>query len=360
MINHDELLASLRPLFPDAPGAPGIKLIGRYRDAALNLASRWTLVFLPDMHLLDDADATSYPKYHFSRNPQGTNLEATLRALATLRGQRPGQLLVYQLGDLFDVWRARSGATEKLKVDSIAGAHSAVIDLLRSSPPLGVKARLLAGNHDYVIHHLPDWQALRFELISASAPGAGDVLVVHGDAIDWAEEAAPDELQAWAVRLASDHDGGTRQFDLSDQRAATVTNQRLAAGDEVIGLGLTQYQDHGLLGAVADIAAIGADLAGLNIGVDPRTRFFRQAATAARLLKQHGHDVRVVVIGHTHSARMVYGDRGDGQRMVLMDCGAWFGKCKFGAAGADLWAQQLGVLADNDLRIYQLGHSLVA
>ena len=46
--------------------------------------------------------------------------------------------------------------------------------------------------------------------------------------------------------------------------------------------------------------------------------------------------------------------------MVLMDCGAWFGKCKFGAAGADLWAQQIGVLAENDLRIYQLGNPVVA
>lgn len=136
-------------------------------------------------------------------------------------------------------------------------------------------------------------------------------------------------------------------------------NQKIPKADELLGLGLTEYHDHGLLGAIADIAGIGADLVGVNIGADASTRFFRQAATAARLLKQHGHDVRLVVIGHTHSARMVYGDRGDGQRMVMMDCGAWFGKCKFGATGPDLWAQQIGVLADNDLRIYQLGHPLV-
>ena len=360
MITHDELLASLRPLFPDAPGAPGIKLINRYRDGGLGLASRWTLVFLPDMHLLNDADANSYPKYHFERNPQGVNLETTLRALATLRAQRPGELLVYQLGDLFDVWRSRTGATEKLKVDAIAGAYSSVVDLLRSSPPAGVKARLIAGNHDYVIHHLPDWQAVRFELISASVPGGGDVLVVHGDVFDWAEQAAPDDFQAWAVRLASDHDGGTHQFDLSDEIAATVANKKLSTADEALGFGLTQYQDHGLLGTIADIAAIGADLVSVNIGVDASTRFFRQAATAARALKEHGHDVRVVVIGHTHSARMIYGNRGDGQRMVLMDCGAWFGKCKFGANGPELWAQQIGVLTDNDLRIYQLGHAPAA
>jgi UDP-2,3-diacylglucosamine pyrophosphatase LpxH len=356
MITHAEILDLLRATFPDVDGDPGVTLVARYRDPRLALASRWTLLFVPDMHLLTDADLGTYPNYHFTKSPQGDDLEKLLGNLAELRAARPGELLVYQIGDLFDAWRSRTAGTYKEKVDAIAASFAPLIDLFRSSPPEGVKARLLAGNHDYVIHQLADWSALRFEIIPASAPGGGDVLIVHGDVFDWAEQAAPDDLQAWAVRLAADHDGGTNTFEVVDQTVVQKANEHLPQGDAPIGQDLTSFVDHGPIESALDILAIGFDLLGVDIGVDARTRFFPQAAKAARILKDHGHDIRVVVIGHTHSARMVYGDRGDGQQLLLMDCGAWFGKCRFGG-GPVLWSQQIGVVSDNDLRIYQLGRN---
>jgi hypothetical protein len=63
--------------------------------------------------------------------------------------------------------------------------------------------------------------------------------------------------------------------------------------------------------------------------------------------------LHVVVIGHTHHARISVDDSNPGAPLLLMDCGAWIENyaSSDGTAGPNC---QLGVVAGNDLRIYQL------
>jgi hypothetical protein len=62
-----------------------------------------------------------------------------------------------------------------------------------------------------------------------------------------------------------------------------------------------------------------------------------------------------VVIAHSHWARLLTGDRGDGKQLILMDCGAWFARCRLARDADWIWSAQIGVLLDDDLRIYQMG-----
>ncbi len=67
--------------------------------------------------------------------------------------------------------------------------------------------------------------------------------------------------------------------------------------------------------------------------------------------------MRLVVIGHTHNARIVRGKRPDGSLFVLMDCGACGGTGFLSdELGAPILNLQIGVKVADDLRIYQLGY----
>ena len=92
----------------------------------------------------------------------------------------------------------------------------------------------------------------------------------------------------------------------------------------------------------------------------PRQTFYTDIAWwAEQISKDGGTDVRVVVIGHTHQARIVRGTRPDGTPFVLMDCGAWVGTSFLSDdLDAPIANGQIGVKVGDDLRIYQLGYTV--
>ncbi|MCP5108281.1 MAG: hypothetical protein GY950_33150, partial [bacterium] len=66
-------------------------------------------------------------------------------------------------------------------------------------------------------------------------------------------------------------------------------------------------------------------------------------------------DLRTAVIGHTHHARITT-DQRDGKFFALVDCGAWIEKSTAVTGGEETVIKnaQIGVLHNNDVRIYQL------
>jgi hypothetical protein len=92
----------------------------------------------------------------------------------------------------------------------------------------------------------------------------------------------------------------------------------------------------------------------------PRQTFFTDIAWYAQGMSHEGSkDVRLVVIGHTHHARLVRGKRADGALFVLMDCGAFVGTSFLSdELDAPMANAQIGVKVGNDLRIYQLGYTV--
>ena len=285
LVTHDQILNALRAVFPEQAGAqPAIRLLARCKDDSLGLPARSASVFVPDMHMLGNADAAAYPRYHFT-DQQDRDLQQALAALADLRDADPFALNVYQIGDLFDFWRTRGGRDPKTEVSEIAADHAEIVDLLRDR----LEARILAGNHDYICHLLDEWRAARFFIMRGEA-GGGDILILHGDELDWAERLAPDAAQAAIVKIARGIDAPTQAFDTLDADAASTINRSLPTGDAAIGPAIATYSEPGAIGSFLDDVSFAADLASLPIG-DTRTRFFRQAAALSRELAALGHDV---------------------------------------------------------------------
>jgi hypothetical protein len=92
----------------------------------------------------------------------------------------------------------------------------------------------------------------------------------------------------------------------------------------------------------------------------PRQTFFTDIAWWSQgVSEKQGSDIRLMVIGHTHRARIVRGKRPDKTPFVLMDCGAFVGTSFLSdELDAPIANAQIGVKVGNDLRIYQLGYTV--
>ena len=75
-------------------------------------------MFIPDLHLLSIEAAKVFPNTGFRIEEP---LIRFLRALAAFKESHPGEMQVFQIGDLFDIWRIKGSGAPKRKVDTING-----------------------------------------------------------------------------------------------------------------------------------------------------------------------------------------------------------------------------------------------
>jgi UDP-2,3-diacylglucosamine pyrophosphatase LpxH len=352
MLNHQDILEKLRSAFP---GERGVTLVARYADDALKLPTRRAHVFIGDCHMLNNEDTQAYPKYQFL---QSEDLRTLLKALTELKAAGPGQLRVWHLGDLFDIWRARGGIGPAAEVDKITHDHHEIVDYLREGPPGGVRARIIAGNHDYALYELGEWRADRYRIVDNDAPDGGDILVLHGDVFSWIEK-LPDERQARAVRFATWHAAGTKVLSNNEEPIIAEINRGLNR-DTPFGEGevlLASARPTDLAAAPPEpINVIDGDAG------DPdadNKKNFAGAKELAKAMRERGHNIRLMITGHAHYARLVQGAIGD-TRFVLMDCGAWIGYVRLSKDEDRIHSGQIGVMVGNELRLYQIGWRLVS
>ncbi len=340
MLNHDEVAEFLAAEFP------ALRVVARWADPELRLPPARARIFVPDLHLLAESDAAQYPTTRFKLRNE---LRRFLAALVRFKNDHPGELEVLHLGDLFDLWRARGPGTVKEKVDAIVADYRDEVAALFRGPPVGVRAGLVAGNHDYDLHYLAEWNALRFAFLNDSPAGQPDALALHGDQFDFVERIVPHPLRAAMVRLFRQTASAGHELDQEQAADVLALNDQLPRGDQVAGTGLTD------LAPPDGLAAGSTNVIHWSPQVGRIGRFFEPARQLAVALKGRGRDIRLVICGHSHHARIVVGDRGDGVTMALVDCGAWLGQCRFGPGSPWRPSAQLGVLVGNDARIYQLG-----
>lgn len=341
MLIHKDILKSLQTAFPDE-----VHIVARYATPHLELPGGRAHLFLPDFHLLNDEDALAYPNNGFV---QDEDLLQLLKRLARLKKNNPAMLLVWHLGDLFDIWRARGGLGPAAEVDKIRADHGTIIDRLRLGPPTGVRALFMAGNHDFELFNLTEWQAARWRIIENEDRDAGDVLVLHGDIFSWIER-LPDEIAARAVRFARWTSSGEHDL-FNDQETVASLNRELPLGDRPLGENKASLTSQPLDAADLDINVINGETGHPNA---KNKKFYKGAKALATAMRERGHNIRVVVIGHTHFARIVKGEI-EGKPFVLMDCGSWIGSCRLAPEQPFQRCAQVGVLAQNELRLYQLG-----
>jgi UDP-2,3-diacylglucosamine pyrophosphatase LpxH len=326
---HDRLLATLREV-------ADVCLVSKLRDPRLNFPDEDRLnVFIPDIHLV-----TKRRPFAFRTNAVET-LADLLGALRTFKSEvRPEKLVVYQLGDLFDLWREVDGFDPAADVASaIEDSHAGLMEAFYDSE---LDAQFLLGNHDYDLYRFPNfdtWQRYFYP--------APSVLVMHGDVLDWVED-LPDQLQQFFVYLFAPNVRPERVH----LAAMRPFNQQM---------GRRRRLNEGLPGGIAPLGRVAA----------PDTRIERfnvQDAQSAPAMRKHLDAVRqkcgeagarfglpltTAVIGHTHHARIAVHE--DGEKLfTLVDCGAWIEECVTEDDPTPRPNAQIAALGGNEIRIYQL------
>ena len=349
-----------------------VQLVARLKDARLgHPAVHGVRVFIPDVHLLsnDRVKDFKYATNHVEILTDVAGELITFKQAATGAGV---PVTVYQLGDFVDLWREnpmyfkmKEGAEKtELNVQKVLESHTRLSRRL-FGPELGT--RRVLGNHDFDTHELETGigSELRyyFPYDRESYPVA---VALHGDIFDSRERRMSEWLEHWGVY----HFGPKveqKVYDLQDLSAKIIQDHE---GKD--------YQDHiqlpepAALGKSAHVrderTLLKEELAqsrfNVKVAGDPSVpeglfKFLPEAEYVTALVNDEtGWDVRFVVIGHTHHARIAVDERsekdGGSKRgfFALVDCGAWLEEGNLD--GKVVRNSQIGVLYDNDVRIYQL------
>src|SRR5260370_37457079 len=193
---HSELLRSLQAVAQ-------VQLVARVQDDRLNFPQAGELhVFIPDLRLITAARRVE-AGYTYGTNYPGL-LEAVVKSVRAfkLASAPAGEVVVYQIGDLFDLWRQVDGLDPNANAASaIQNDHASLLAALRDPD---VNAQFLLGNHDYDLYRFPNFDAWQRSYVLAPS-----VMLLHGDVVDWVEQ-LPDELKNLVLFLFSaSHPPGT-------------------------------------------------------------------------------------------------------------------------------------------------------
>ena len=320
-----------------------MQLVARLQDDRLNFPQTDELhVFIPDLHLITAARRVEAGYTYGTNYPE--LLEAVVKSLRALKlaSAPAGEVVVYQIGDLFDLWRQVDGLDPNANAASaIQNDHASLLVALRD-PDLN--AQFLLGNHDYDLYRFPNFDAWQRSYVLAPS-----VMLLHGDVFDWVEK-LPDELQNLVLFLFTSNPAGT-----ADLEKLRPLNNRQRAGKN--------FHDfiQNRVPAPTGKWREAADDDGLswNVQVDgtaPKEMLLyldeaRQKCDAAN--RQFGSALNVAVIGHTHHARIAVHDAAD-EFFALMDCGAWIENCNTADDPTPRPNAQIAALGANEARIYQL------
>jgi UDP-2,3-diacylglucosamine pyrophosphatase LpxH len=343
---HARLLSTLQ-------GIADVRLVAALKDDRLGYPGANDLrIFVPDVHLISDARQQQGGFQYFSNHTD--LLTEVFIALAQLRQQAApaANVSVYCIGDLLDLWREAPGFAAG--DDAAACIRDSHEDLIVAALSRDLQARFLLGNHDFNLYHWPAYTAWerRFYLPDTTAEQPR-VMLVHGDIFDWIES-FPTEVKQILVYLfspnAAPNTHALGQMEALALRAhAGRTYQQSIQAPQPLHLGALRRMDGDPVPPRWNVQTPGQSPPEI-------LRYLAAAAaeTAARNT-EFNLDLRLMVIGHTHFARIAVQEDAD-SFFVLMDCGAWIEQCAWDEDGQTITAlsAQLGALCDNELRLYQL------
>jgi hypothetical protein len=347
-----------------------VQLVARLKDERLgHPAVRGVRVFIPDVHLLSNERAKEF-RYTTNRVDILTDVAGELVTFKQSATGTGVPVTVYQLGDFVDLWRQfprylkfdKAAEQGEMHYQKVLEDH---ISLTRRlfGPELGT--RRVLGNHDFNTHYLATCTGAELLYYFPYGPASCPVAVaLHGDMFDSFQRSLSHRLQHRA----------TYRFG---PMVKQIVYDLEGLPAKIIGaLGEKEHPDHplaqpvslGKSGRIEDEMTLAKeDLAQSRFNVkaagepDVPERLFEFLPEAERYTAmvndQTGWDLRLVVIGHTHMARIVLDERsekdGGTERgfFALVDCGAWLEEGYLD--GKVVPNAQIGVLYDNDVRIYQ-------
>ena len=330
-------------------------LVARLRDDRLGFDAADKLwVFLPDLHLLSAKRAKAFS--------YGTNFTAFLAGfltgLADLKReleQEGKKLFFTQLGDCVDLWREarpdwKPGSPKW--ADAVRRAledNDAVI-----SPLLGLGAQMTLGNHDFDMQHFlwPAKQDLKF-FFSGDPAGSLRAVTLHGDVLSAFETSTSPAIKKLAVYLFGPL-APPSTVDLGKMKDEWRERIRRAHGDRTYTTYIQQRTALDLASLRYSDEALTADRFNIQTP-DMKPVFLAEARAFLSNIGAAATGVRLAFIGHTHAPRIAVDETGGGF-FALVDCGAWIENCRFqvGYEQITMGNAQVGVLHNNDVRVYQL------
>ena len=328
---HNQFLSTLESV-------ANVSLVSKLRDPRLNFPDENRLnVFIPDLHLVSKARV-----FGFGTNAVGT-LTSAVRAICAMKvAARPAQVIVYQIGDLLDLWRESDGLDPAADVASaIEDSHS---DLMEAIYDGDLDTQFLLGNHDYDLYRFANydiWQRYFYLLPS--------ILVLHGDILDWVED-LPDGLQNFFVHLFSP----TSKPDRAQLEAMRPLNAKMRERKRRNNYVQAGNAPVGMVWPPAAAAGIGRFNVQDAHSAPDMLKFLESArANCAHASRQFGLSLTTAVIGHTHHARIAVHENA-GEFFALVDCGAWIENCVTSDDPIPRPNAQLAAIGANEIRIYQL------
>ena len=367
---HRDILRRLLALKEDVVAR--VRLVARlFNDELLGSRSvARTYLFIPDLHLVSKAADKEYQYTFLKLEPdrfmqRNMLLDRLCKAILEFWNDLPKgrSLKTIQLGDFVDLWRENEFAR-----DDITALVARILDdnpearrrLVRRGAG-SMEPDILLGNHDLKMVESIELKRARRSFtyrVGKIIP----LLVTHGDLFDRVETLLDDELQEWFVeqfgpgvsasqysleRTISRQDG---QIGGSEGAAPIVIEHE----DEDVGLpdwvnvwvtiGPSEEkfltESHRLLPKALEYAR------GLRAGTKP---YLDNMDLASPL-----PDLRTIVIGHSHFARIcIHRYKEDPtSNLILVDCGAWIEYSRF--SDQLVPSCPIGVLCGGDMRIYQL------
>ena len=378
MLTHDDLLGALQQEFPRGSGAQGkdgVYLVARLREPALGFSDSTPYVFIPDLHLTPKSDAVRFP-WVTARESQVEALTRLALLLGRLRVTDPG-LRVCQLGDCFDLWRVGGiGGNAQADVAAVRADRGDLFQALYVS----AGAFQLAGNHDQELLKIqvPGGPQPLNTVILHRDGAATDAVLAHGhqwDPIESLDRTFKEPFARGATELVPPTPRSMLEAanpHWKPEPVSTRPPRRPSDANKFLHFGLRQTDPLPLRTEAVNVvpyhpvqdpakAFIDSFGGGRKLTVDgPRQTFFTDIAWWSQETSQkQGSDIRLVVIGHTHRARIVRGKRPDKTPFVLMDCGAFVGTSFLSdELDAPIANAQIGVKVGSELRIYQLGYTV--
>ena len=323
-----------------------VRLVASFRDDRLGFpGDKDLLVILPDMHVVSHARRAAF-RYGLNHEDLLVDILGGITGLKTAAAEDESVEVIH-IGDYLDLWRESQVPGEGADIPRrIKQDHAALVAALESED---LDASFLLGNHDFDLYRWANYSAWeRRYFLPADAP---QVLILHGDYFDLLER-VPEEVKQFFVYFVAKDPGQYQVGKLNDKMAA-LTRRENAKHD---------YRDHLRLPQPARVGAVQAPGASVpdtwNIqreGEDGASVEFLNSAYAEcmKANREFGLNLRTVIMGHTHHARIAVKVQPDGSPFTLIDSGAWLEDCVDDTGRVALNAQ-ITALSANQARIYQL------
>jgi UDP-2,3-diacylglucosamine pyrophosphatase LpxH len=333
---HTDLLRTLESV-------ARVELVARLVDPRINFPQSSELhVFIPDVHLITAARRAQGGYLYGANYPD--LLESVVRALAGLKKDAApaGEIVVYQIGDLYDLWRQVDGLDPEANAASaIQNDHASLLSALRD-PDLNTQ--FLLGNHDYDLYRFPNFDAWQRSFLLPPS-----VMLLHGDVFDWVEK-LPGELKNLVLFLfTASHPADTADLEkmrpLNRQRRVGKTFHDYIQNQTPAPTG--RWNAPRTASESWNVQIAGSASADMLLYLDDAR------AKCAEANRQFGSGLGMAVIGHTHHARIAVHDQ-DGEFFALMDCGAWIENCSTADDPTPRPNAQIAALGANQAVIYQL------